>query len=71
MCKILPIIVVVLFFSIAIVPSINAIDNNINDDTTKSLDLGRIIIRGFGLFPHFNGDNLTFFYPYFNSDLFG
>ena len=43
----------------------------VNDDTTEPLDIGRTIIRGFGLFPHFNGDNLTFFYLNFKSDLFG
>ena len=67
----LAVAVILLFIGVAVAPSINATDKEINDNTTEPLDFGRTIIRGFGLFPHFSGDNLTFFYLNFKSDLFG
>ena len=67
----LAVAVILLFIGVAFIPNVSAYDKEINDDIIEPLDIGRTIIRGFGLFPHFSGNNLTFFYLNFKSDLFG
>ena len=57
----LAVAVILLFIGVAFAPSINAKDKEIKDDTTEPLDVGRTIIRGFGMFPIYWGDNVTFF----------
>jgi len=57
----LAVAVILLFVGVAFAPSINANDKEINDDTTEPLDVGRFRIRGFGLFPRYSGENVTFF----------
>jgi len=57
----LAVAVILLFIGLALAPSINANDKEINDDTTEPLDIGRSRIRGFGLFPRYSGENVTFF----------
>ncbi len=57
----LAVAVILLFVGVASLPSITAHDMEINDDTTEPLDVGRILIRGFGFIPKYSGDNITFF----------
>ena len=59
--KCLAVAVILLFIGVAFAPSINAKDIEIKDDTTEPLDVGRSMIRGFGLFPRYSGENVTFF----------
>ena len=56
----LAVAVILLFIGVAFAPSINAKGIEIKDDTTEPLGIGRTIIRGFGLFPIFWEDNVTF-----------
>jgi len=57
----LAVAVILLFIGVAFTSSINATDKEINDDIIEPLDIGRFMVRGFGLFPHYHGDNFTFF----------
>ena len=57
----LAVAVILLFIGVAFTPSINAKDEEINDDTSEPLDIGRFMFRGFGLFPRYSGENVTFF----------
>jgi len=57
----LAVAVILLFIGVAFIPNVSAYDKEINDNTTEPLDVGRSAIRGFGLFPHYHGDNFTFF----------
>ena len=57
----LAVAVILLFIGVAFIPNVSAYDKEINDDIIEPLDIGRTIIRGFGLFPIFWGDNVTFF----------
>ena len=57
----LAVAVILLFIGVAFAPSTNAKDIEIKDDTTKPLDIGRSMIRGFGVFPRYSGENVTFF----------
>jgi len=58
--KCLAVVVILLFIGVAFAQSINAKDIEIKDDTTEPLGIGRTIVRGFGLFPIFGEDNVTF-----------
>jgi len=57
----LAVAVILLFIGVAFIPNVSADDREINDDTTEPLDIGRSMIRGFGLFPRYSGENVTFF----------
>jgi len=57
----LAVAVILLFIGLALAPSINAKDIEIKDDTIEPLDIGRFMVRGFGLFPRYSGENVTFF----------
>ena len=57
----LAVAVILLFIGVAFIPSINAKGIEINDDIIEPLDIGRTILRGWGLFPHHCGDNFIFF----------
>ena len=57
----LAVAVILLFIGVAFAPTINAKDVEIKDDTIEPLDISRNGIRGFGLFPRYSGENVTFF----------
>ena len=57
----LAVAVILLFIGVAFIPNVSADDREINDDRTEPLDIGRSMIRGFGLFPRYSGENVTFF----------
>jgi hypothetical protein len=57
----LAVAVILLFIGVAFIPNVSAYDKEINDDTTKPLDIVRTAISGFGLFPISWGGNVTFF----------
>ena len=57
----LAVAVILLFIGLALVPSSHAKDKEICDDTIEPLDIGRIILRGFLIFPFYHDDMITFF----------
>ena len=57
----LAVAVILLFIGVALVPSITATDKEKNDNLTEPLDFGRIILRGFLIFPFYHCDMFTFF----------
>ena len=67
----LAIFVILIFLGTIYIPNAIAYDRNINNDLIKPTDLiGRGIYRGFGLFPFYHGDNVTFLAIMFRCTIF-